>query len=471
MAFLHGIETIEVSDGVVTVNEVVTSVIGLVGIAPAGPKNTLTMVRTDADAAQFGKRLPGFNIPHALSHIRQQGSGTILVVNVFDEDLHTEEVEDEQHTVTGGVVTLAAAPLSDLVIKTSAGAATTYVEGTDYTLDDFGKLTVIKARIANGTVLKFTYTKLNADAVTDAHIIGGVDADSNRTGAKVLDLASSVYGYEARILLSPGYTSSLTVTDALLAQSEDYAGIVLVDCEPGDNVAVALTSRGVAATGAFTTASERAVLCFPYVMSYDEATNTSQPFPYSPFLAGVIAATDNDDTLGYWTSPSNKLIKGITALSTPVWASFRNKNSDTNQLNAIGITTVFNAAGKGFRTWGNRNASYPSSTAMNSFIVHRRIADVVHRSLEEASLQFSDLPISQALIDEVRQAGNNFMNTLIGRKAVYDGSRVEYNKDDNSSADLANGQIKFRIVFLGATPAEHITFLSTVDTSLFSSLS
>ncbi|SHN42243.1 phage tail sheath subtilisin-like domain-containing protein [Chitinophaga sp. CF418] len=470
MAFIHGTETIEISDGIRTVTEVRTSVIGLVGIAPKGPKNKLTLVRSSDDAALFGGRLPGFNIPHALNHIILQGAGTILVVNVFDEALHTEAVEDESHTVIGGELRLSAAPIGNVVITKDDGSAATYVAGTDYLLSEFGLFTVIKGRIPENTVLKFSFDKLKVSGVTDAHIIGAVDGSGNRTGAKCFDLAFTLYGYEPKILISPAYTSSPTVAAALLAQSDKLGANVVLDCAPDDTVPDALASRGVAATGSFNTSSQRAILAFPYVLSYDEATNSDQPFPYSAFYAGVMAATDNNPSKGYWFSPSNKSIVGVTGLATPVTASLNDPGADTNLLNAIGITTVFNDFGTGFRVWGNRNASYPTNTAPLNFVQMRRTADVVHRSLERAAMQFSDDPINQALADEIRQSGNNFINTLVGRGALQDGSRVEFNRADNPPADLANGQIKFRIVFMGATPAERITFLSVIDISLYSAL-
>ncbi len=71
--FLHGIETIEIDQGPRPITEVRTAVIGLVGIAPTGPAQQCVLVTNDVQAAQFGKQIPGFNIPQSLDHIFAQG--------------------------------------------------------------------------------------------------------------------------------------------------------------------------------------------------------------------------------------------------------------------------------------------------------------------------------------------------------------------------------------------------------------
>ena len=52
--YLHGIETLEVERGPRAIRVVKSAVIALVGTAPMGPVNTLTLSLNDRDAAQFG---------------------------------------------------------------------------------------------------------------------------------------------------------------------------------------------------------------------------------------------------------------------------------------------------------------------------------------------------------------------------------------------------------------------------------
>lgn len=474
-SFLHGVETIEINDGVRSVNEVRTGVIGLVGIAPTTfGKNKCVLVRSDADAAQFGKKLPGFDIPQSLDHILKQGSGAIIVVNVFDEATHTTQVTAEATVIADGKANTTSTPAGIVTILGSDDQALPFTKGVDYLLDDFGRLKVIAGRIANGTAIKFTYKKLTTSAVTTADYVGTVDSGGNKTGMKCWLDAQNLFGFAPKLLVAPGRSATKTVADEMLSLAERLRAVAIIDSTYGASVATAISERGDA-TKAFGTANRRAIPVYPYVKAYDESKDSGEPgvdtntdFPYSPFMAGIISKTDNE--LGYWYSPSNKDILGATGLERNINASVNDANSDSNVLNEAGIATVFNAFGTGYKTWGNRNASFPSKTTADNFISILRISDTVHESLEQATVQFLDLPGTQGLIDAIRETGNAFVRTLIGRGALIDGSRVTFDKGVNPPTELANGHYTFTITLMGPTPAERITYYSHLDINLLTSL-
>ena len=83
MAFLHGIEHLNLPADFVPVNDVVTAVIGLVGTADEGEANKIILCKSAKDDAQFGT---DGTIPEALKAIRMQdstrGSALVLVVKV-----------------------------------------------------------------------------------------------------------------------------------------------------------------------------------------------------------------------------------------------------------------------------------------------------------------------------------------------------------------------------------------------------
>ncbi|KQC02096.1 phage tail sheath subtilisin-like domain-containing protein [Pedobacter sp. Hv1] len=470
MTYLHGVETIEVPNGSKSVNIVKSGVIGLVGISAIGPKNQVIMVNGERDAAQFGKQVPGFTIAQSLEAIFLQGAGSVLVVNVFDPALHTSAVTAESKTVVDGTLKLSASPIGTVTVLDSEGAATSFVLGTDYSIDEYGNFKVLNGAIANGTVLKFTFAKLNAAAITSSVIVGTYDSSTNvRTGIKCFDTALETFGYNPKIMIAPGYSSLSGVSAGLLQAAEKFRGIVYVDAPVGTTVAAAMAGRGPSGTFNFNTSNKRVELLFPHLKKYDPATDTNVSFPYSAFLAGVRAAVDLTD--GFWVSSSNKEIKGIAGTERALSSTPGDVNSDVNILNAAGITTVFNTFGSGPRTWGNRNASFPTETGISNFTNIVRIADVVTESLEQASLQYIDQPISQGLIDSIRENGNAFMRILIGRGALLPGSKVLYNENDNPPEELANGHLTFELLFMGPTPSERITFKSYLDISLFSSIS
>jgi uncharacterized protein len=469
--YLHGVETIELNIGPRPIQVVKSAVIGIVGVAPQGPKNTLTLVQTTADASQFGTLLPGFNIPQALNAIQKQGSGVVLVVNVFDPVANTDSVT-ETKDVEDGKFKLTDAPIYDgnnTLVLTNGETdedLVTYVKDTDYRVNEFGVVTIIPGgAIVEGDTITCIYKKFDATSVNNAQLIGTV-TDGVRTGMQVWDLAFSTFGFTPRILLCPSYSSVKAITSELLVKANSFRAHAIIDSIVGDTVTDAISDRG-SITAAFGTSSKRAILTYPRLKAYDPATDADAVVPYSPFMAGVIAATDNAD--GYWFSPSNREIQGITGVERTITAAINDAYTEANLLNEKGIVTIFNSFGTGLRTWGNRSAAFPTDTAPGNFIAVQRTADILHESIELAMLPFIDKPLNDALIDAIRDSVNSFIRTLIQRGALIDGE-CTFNPSKNPPSQLALGQVLFDIVFMPPTPAERITFESFIDINLLQTL-
>lgn len=465
--YLHGVETIELNIGPRPITVVKSAVIGLVGVAPQGPKQELTIVQSPADASQFGAGITGFNIPQALDAIQKQGSGLVVVVNVFDPALNLLSVT-ENKTVTNGKFKLTYAPIydGDNELVLTDGDETTYELGTDYRVNDFGLVTIIAGgAISEGNVVACSYKRFDPTSVSNSQIIGEVDGD-DRFGMALFDLCFSSFGFTPRLLISPNYSHIKAIASELVVYAEKFRAHAIIDSALNVTPTQAITNRG-SNTEAFGTSSKRAILTYPRLKAYDAATDADAVVPYSTYMAGVIAATDNTD--GYWFSPSNREIKGITGVERIITAAVNNADTDANLLNEKGIVTVFNSFGTGLRVWGNRSASFPTSTAPGNFICVQRTADILHESVELAMLQFIDLPLNAALIDAIRESVNSFIRTLIQRGALIDGECL-YDVNDSPPTELAAGHVTFNIVFMPPTPAERITFKSYIDINLLKNL-
>lgn len=465
--YLHGVETIEKDQGNRTVTVIKSSVITLVGLAPTGPVNEAVLVLSPDDAAQFGQQLPGFTIPQALDAIFKQGPATVIVVNTFSSTSNTATVSLESHTITNGKFKLSAAPIGEVSIFLTDGTSPfTGVKDVDYSLDAFGNFTALSAVAAEALVLKFTFKKLDTGTITSSQIIG-TNVSGVRTGTKLWETVFNTFGFYPKILLAPGTVELPAVATELIALAAKYRAIALIDAPVGTTVTGAIASRGPASTGNFKTSSDRAYLLFPHVKVYDQDTDAGINQPYSPFMAGVISATDLSD--GYWVSPSNREIQGVLGTEILITASVNDASTEANLLNEKGITTIFSGYGTGLRTWGNRSASFPTNTGVKNFIPIRRLADIVHESLEQAMLPYIDKPLNQATVDAIRETANGFFRTLIGRGACFPGSRCEYSSE-NTPAELAAGHVTFDLVFMGPTPAERITFKSYIDINLLAQI-
>lgn len=476
--FLHGVETIELNIGTRPIRGVKTAVIGLVGTAPlydvaTGERvpNIQKLTLNDINArTYFGADRAGFTIPAALKAGFDQGNGPIyIVVNVLDPDVHKTDVTSETKTFTStNVVTLANPQVTNVVVKNSAGS-TTYVLNTDYTLD-----------AANGTItrktggaisalseIKVSYTYLDPSKVTASDLIGTVNGSGNRTGMQAFLEAYQKFGFYPKILIAPGYSSQTSVATALISIANKVRALALIDAPSGTTPQQAITGRGPDGSITFNTASERAVLCYPHLKRYNTATQAEELIPFSAYYAGVMARTDIEK--GYWWSPSNQEILGITGVERHITSMINDPTSEANALNEAGIVTVFNSFGSGFRVWGNRSAAWPNGTQPRYFINIRRVADIIYESIEYSSIQFLDQPISQAWIDSVTESVNSFIRTLIARGALVDG-RCWYDPAKNEATELALGHVTFDYSFMPPPPAERITFESFVDINLLKSL-
>jgi len=455
--YLHGIETIEVERGPRAVRVVKSAVIALVGTAPIGPVNTLTLCQSVTDDAQFGPDLPGFGIPEALDGIHAFGAGTVLVVNVLDPAVHKETVASETAKFgTNDRLQLNNTALQSLTLKAATGN-TTYTEGTHYTVDLVrGVVTRIPGGgIAANASVKAGYTYADPSKVTTADIIGTVNSLGQRSGLKLLSDAYNLFGFFPKILLAPGFSTNNAVSAELIAQAGQLQAIAYIDAPIGTTPAQALSGRGPSGSINFNTSSERVRLCYPHVKVYDAATDSEKLQPLSIRAAGLRARVD--DERGYWWSSSNNELIGVIGLERALTARVDDPYSEVNLLNENGITTVFNSFGTGLRLWGNRTAAWPTVTHMKNFENVRRTKDIVDESIRYSSLQFVDRPINDALIESIVETVNQFLRKLIRDEAL-NGGECWYDPARNPQTQIELGQLLFNYKLTPPTPFERGTF-------------
>lgn len=469
--FLHGVETINIEQGGKPIRVVKSAVIGIIGTAPIyelatadQTVNKPTLVLSDvAGAKYFGsEKTAGYTIPKAIKAAFKKGAATVVVVNVFNPATHKTAVAAEAKTFgSDDTLTLAHPGVAVVVVKNLAGT-TTYVKDTDYTLDAVtGKITRIAAgAIAAAAQVKVDYDYADPTKVVAADIIGTVDGAGSRTGLQALLDCYSLFGFKAKIIIAPSYSTQNSIATEMVAVAGKVKGMAYIDAPVGTTVQQAIEGRGAAGTINFKTSSRRAMLCYPAVSVYDSATDANELQPYSQFLAGIRAWKDNEH--GYWWSSSNTEIDGIVGIERPLTAEINDPDSEVNALNEVGITTVFNSFGTGFRVWGNRTAAWPSETGAETFECVYRTGDVIGDSIEYSMLQRIDQPVNNAWIDAVIESVRGFMRKLVGDGAILDGN-CWYDPADNPSTELALGHVTFRYDYMPPVPAERITFKRTLN--------
>lgn len=484
MSFFHGIKTVAVQSKSTTVNTVPSCIIGLVGVSPFGPTQALTICNNDTDDAQFGIATPDNNIAKTLALIREvvkgasvepsDGSCAVIVVNVYSNTHRSALSVTATPDATTGICSIAKTLVGDpsaIKIKQSStpvnvAAGGAYIYGTDYTLDGYGNFVDITGTYKN-VVLTFGDTGnyyLNVSAVTGSHIVGG-NSSGTRTGRALLDLCRTKWGFVPKILITPTYCGLTGVQADFEAAATSYRGIFLSDAPAGTSYAAALALRG---SGQWATQKPATRPLFPMLGSADAATNSIVNYPFSAFLAGMYVA--NDMNVGPWQSVSNQQIPGVEDVELKLTTGYSDPNSEANALNAQGIMTYNSEYGTGFLTWGNRNASFPANSTVNTFDNVYRMDCIVSDTMEQAFRPNVDRNITKAEIDIMLVAGNNLINLLIEKGAVLPGSEVTYDKTKNSGANIAAGKLKITRRYMIYTPAEDIEIENILDIDLFNNL-
>ncbi len=296
---------------------------------------------------------------------------------------------------------------------------------------------VVVVRIAEGVASGEGNDAITAAEATINNVIGSVSADGTYNGVYSFLASKSILGVTPRILIAPGFSTTEVVTELNIIANRLRA-IVVADCsanETNENLIRFVSDC----------ASERVYAVYPQVINTKNAT-----VPASPYVAGVIAKTDNDE--GFWVSPSNKAINGIIGLSKPIDFSLGDSSCRANYLNEQKIATIINQ--NGYKLWGNRSTA---GEGAYQFLCVRRTADVISDSILQSHLWAVDRNIVKNYLTDVTESVNAFLATLKSQGAILAGKCVA-NRELNTAANIVEGKVYFDFEFTPAYPAEQVTF-------------
>ena len=314
------------------------------------------------------------------------------------------------------------------------GTSGTLADALDGIFDQAGAVVVV-IRVAEG---------VDATA-TRANVIGTVNGNGQYTGAQALLGAESVLGVSPRILIAPTFTSTLGVLTAFVTIANRLRAIVVAE-GPSTTDAAAISYAG-------SSGSERVYLVDPSVKVLN-SSGVEVTQAVSARVAGIIAKTDNDK--GFWWSPSNNEILGITGTQRPIDFVLGDATCRANLLNAANVATIIRQ--NGFRLWGNRTLSSDSKWA---FLSVRRTADIIQDSILRAHLWAVDRNITSTYLTDVADGVNGYLKSLKAQGAIIDGE-CRPAADLNTPANISQGKVYFDIKFTAPYPAEHITFRSAL---------
>lgn len=448
-AFHHGSETIRIDGGSSPVYTVDGAITAIIGTAPTGAVNSLTVCQTSKDFAQFGSELTnaGFTIPNATNIWTRYKSGIAYVVNVCDPSKHKTTVTDE-------VLVVDSDTLSAKTKKPALQSGWVVKDGTSTLTADRYTLNALTGEIqfkTKPTAPKISYTHTDPSKVTEAEIIGAYVAQTGkRTGMELVTEGFNRFGADAKIIIAPEFDKTATCAAALMVLADKLHGIAYYDAPKGTNLSQALMGRGNLGTINFNTSSDRAQLFFPHMIGLLGVESLAT------HAAGLRMKTDVEQ--GYWFSISNRELLGVTGLEIGLTARVDDQQSETNRLNEKGITTVFNSYGTGYRMWGNRLACFPTTSHIKNFEVAQRTGDLIDESIRRFELQYIDRPIDDALIDSLTEGIRTYLGTVRGIV----GYSVSLDYDYDLVDAFSKGQVPIVYDYTPKLPMERATNTSVM---------
>ncbi|MGX9427977.1 phage tail sheath C-terminal domain-containing protein [Bradyrhizobium sp. LeoA1S1] len=453
--FLHGVETVVVDRGPRPIQTVRSSVIGLIGTAPAAlaasfPLDTPVLVNRRQAAATIGST---GTLPQAIDAIFDQGGALIVVVRVEDAETENEQLSkiiggvDAETGAFTGIHAFRAAEaecgVSPMILiapgfthQRPLGVSGHQI--TNQGTKDYTQATVTFSGGGVGAVLP-TATPI----ITNGKITG---LEFQSLGYGIVSPVTAVIGGDgegATVTIQIGASANPVVGE--MKQLADGMKAHIIADGPSTTDAAAFAYRNDHGT-------RRVFVVDPKVSGWSVKTNTYAIEPSSPRVAGLISRVDNE--MGFWESPSNKEIYGVGGLARPVDYAYGDKNSRANILNENEIATFIRD--DGWYLWGNRTCSADPKFA---FLSVSRTADMIDISIAKAHRWAVDRAITKNYFDDVTASVRAYMRQLRTRGAILGGD-CWVDPEFNTEADITQGHATFSYDFTPPYPAERVTFRS-----------
>jgi phage tail sheath protein FI len=461
--FLHGVELLEITDGPRPIRSVRSSVIGLVG---TGDNDEVQAVATipHIGTAQLNFTAKA-NIGAAgnlvsITTIKPSGNNAPLTVSVSGSDITVSLATDGSSVATSTLTSVrnaimvnveAAQLISSVSVNTGSSGTSLWAVhgktflagGTDssFPLDTPVLVTSprdIDAKLGADTYLGKALESIYKQAGAAVVVVRAEDITGDATdltGVYALKKAQATLGYTPRIVVCED-------AEAIIEDVKSVCSSLRAVCFVG-LPATNYTNATAATAWVTANANQRVMAIWPSINGGQDP---------APLAAGLLAKSDNDR--GFWWSPSNQEIFGITSLDAPVDFMLGDTTSLANILNEGNVTTFIRQGG--FRLWGNRTGSIDPKW---SFLSVRRTADIINDSIQRAHLWAVDRNITKTYFEDVTESVNAYLRTLENQGAIL-GGRCWPDPDLNSPDQIQLGKVYFNFEFTPPYPAEHITFRS-----------
>ncbi len=198
--------------------------------------------------------------------------------------------------------------------------------------------------------------------------------------------------------------------------------------------------------------SSYAAMYYPWLNTYDPATQKNIDIPPSGHMIGIYARSD--EKRGVHKAPANEGINGITGIELQI------SKNEQDVLNPKGINAVRMFPNSGILVWGARTLS---DNSLWKYINVRRLFIYLEESIKDNTQWVVFEPNNEKLWARVILSISEFL-TRVWRDGALMGTRVEeafYVKCDKTTmtqSDIDNGRLIVEIGVAPVKPAEFVIF-------------
>ncbi len=386
--------------------------------------------------------------------------GPVIMINVFDPELHIDEEGSSSVTPVAKV-----AWIDKETVLLDTIAIDGKVLGTDFTAEYALKNGRYQVKITDKTVaglgtVTVTYSTLDITAVEDADIVGAVESDETRTGLEAVDLIYSALDLIPLAIAAPGWSQMPDVYTAMVAKAAAISGkwrsIVAVDID-----ADTVTTRSAAKTWKTTNGynSETAKVCWPMSAIGGKVYHLS-----TLAVVGMQRVNQGNQDVPF-ESASNKAVDS----AGPVLADGTTVSmveTDANDLNAVGITTLNRVAGQ-WRLWGAHMGNYVYANEADILPEDMFDSTVCMRlylgnTLQQSYLNAVDDPGNDRQIQSVVDSAQPWLNGLVAMGALR-GADIAY---DAAGSETVAGRFRYTVRYNDVPPMTALEFSVMRDGSL-----
>lgn len=314
-------------------------------------------------------------------------------------------------------------------------------KGTLYTtlkaISDQSSPKVIVIRVPDAS----TYVPADSEAAPTQEqlIMGGVSAEGRYEGMYALLSAPSRVGETPRVLAVPGLDSEAVAAQlgVIAEKLRAFAYISAYNCK---TIAEAKAYRE-------TFAQRELMVIWPSFIAYNKNSAGDETIPATAYAVGLRAKIDAEQ--GWHKTISNVVVNNVLGISADVYWSLQGTDTDADELNSNGITTLIKRGG--FRFWGSRTCD----AATYIFESYTRTAQIMADMIAEAHFEYMDKPLTPSLAKDIIDGINKKGSALVTAGRLL-GFSCWYDKNDNATGDLRDGKLKIRYKYTPVPPLEQL---------------